>query len=445
MSVLDSARDHWLARHAAWAPTRAGEPAWLTALRREALDAFAASGLPHTRLEEWRHTNVAPIARVPFELSARGASPVSREALEAVSFPVYACSFAAFVDGHYRAELSSPRALAGGVRVLALTELLAREPERLAAELGRLVDAKSHPFAALATAFLDDGAALLVPRGVELAQPVHVVFASSGTQPDRVQHPRVLVVAEPRSRVQVIVDHVDLHPARGFTNAVIEVYVGQGAAVDLVLVQREADSVYHVSNFAARVDRDAQLSLHTLSLGGALVRSDASLLLAEEGARCRVHGLFAGSGQQLLDQHTLIDHAMPHGESRQLTKGILTGSARGVFRGRVIVRPGAQRSDAEQSNPNLLLSETAEIDSKPQLEIHADDVKCRHGASIGRLDEDALFYLRARGLEERAAREMLTRGFASELLDALPVPALGTALASLLGARLWGAAPGDAP
>jgi len=191
--------------------------------------------------------------------------------------------------------------------------------------------------------------------------------------------------------------------------------------------------------------RDARLSAHTLTLGGALVRSDAGFLLAEEGAACRIHGLFAGSGQQLLDHHTLVDHAMPHGESRQLTKGILTGSARGVFRGRVIVRPGAQRTDAEQSNPNLLLSAGAEVDSKPQLEIHADDVKCRHGSSIGRLDEDALFYLRARGLAERDAREVLTRGFAAELLDALPAPALGTALAARLGERLWGAAPeGDA-
>jgi Fe-S cluster assembly protein SufD len=164
------------------------------------------------------------------------------------------------------------------------------------------------------------------------------------------------------------------------------------------------------------------------------------VLLAEEGASCRLDGLFAGEAEQLLDHHTLIDHAMPHGTSRQLYKGILGGAARGVFRGRVIVRPGAQKTDAEQSNPNLLLSAGAEVDSKPQLEIHADDVQCRHGSSIGRLDEDALFYLRARGLDEAAARDLLMRGFAAEVLDALPVPALGTALASLLASRLGRAA-----
>jgi Fe-S cluster assembly protein SufD len=331
------------------------------------------------------------------------------------------------------------------VRTASLAELLAREPERLEAELGHEVDPKLHPFAALNAAFLDDGAVLFVPDGARLDQPVHVVFASSGARADRVRHPRVLVVAGRESRADVIVDHVDLAPARGFTNAVVEVRVAQGAELGLVLVQREADATFHVSNLAARVERDAHLSAHTVTLGGALVRNDATVLLAEQGASCRLHGLFAGEGEQLLDHHTLIDHAVPHGTSRQLCKGILGGSARGVFRGRVIVRPDARKTDAEQSNPNLLLSAAAEVASQPQLEIHADDVKCRHGSSIGRLDEDALFYLRARGLDEAEARDLLTRGFAAEVLDALPVPALGTALATLLAARLGRVTPGARP
>ena len=441
MGALEAARDHYLARHAAWAPARAGEPAWLARARGDALSAFADAGLPHVRLEAWRHTNVTPIARVPFELAEPGAA-VSREALESVSFPVYACSVFVFVDGFHRPELSAPRALSAGVRVESLAELVAREPERLAPELGHRIDPKLHPFAALNAAFLDDGAVLFVPEGARLEQPVHVVFASSGAQADRVRHPRVLVVAGRESRCDVIVDHVDLASARGFTNAVVEVRVARGAELGLVLVQREADATFHVSSLAARVERDAHLSAHTMTLGGALVRNDAGVLLAEEGASCRLHGLFAGERDQLLDHHTLIDHAVPHGTSRQLCKGILGGSARGVFRGRVIVRPQAQRTDAEQSNANLLLSRSAEVASQPQLEIHADDVKCRHGSSIGRLDEDALFYLRARGLDEAEARDLLTRGFAAELFDALPVPALGTALATLLGERLAGAAPG---
>jgi len=444
MGALETARDHYLARQAAFAAARADEPAWLARLRREAAACFADVGLPHTRLEEWRYTNVTPLARVSFELP-EGRADVSREVLEEVSFPVYACSVFVFVDGVHRPELSAPRAVSGGVRALSLAEVLAREPERIEAELGQVVDPKRHPFAALNTAFVDDGAVLLVPRGARLTQPVHVVFASSGAEADRVRHPRVLVVAGPESRSQVIVDYVDLAPARGFTNAVVEVRVEHGAELGLVLVQREADAAFHVSNLAARVEREAKLSAHTVTLGGALVRNDACVLLAEEGASCRLDALFAGEGEQLLDHHTLIDHAMPHGTSRQLYKGILGGAARGVFRGRVIVRPGAQKTDAEQSNPNLLLSAGAEVDSKPQLEIHADDVKCRHGASIGRLDEDALFYLRARGLDEAAARDLLMRGFAAEVLEALPVPALGTALSVLLAARLAGAYGGARP
>ena len=441
MGALETARDHYVARQAAWAAERPAGPAWLARMRREAAARFAEAGLPHTRQEEWRYTSLLPLARVPFEL-ATGSPKVSREVFERVSFPVYACSVFVFVDGVHRPELSAPRVFSGGVRALGLAELLASEPERVEAALGSLVDPKLHPFAALNTAFLDDGAVLLVPRGARLSQPIHIVFASSGAEPDRVRHPRVLVVAGPESQSQVIVDHVDLAPVRGFTNAVIEVLVERGAELGLILAQREADRTFHVSNLAARVERDARLSAHTVTLGGSLVRNDASVLLAEEGASCRLNGLFAGEGEQLLDHHTLIDHAMPHGESRQLYKGILGGSARGVFRGRVIVRPGAQRTDAEQSNPNLLLSAGAEVDSKPQLEIHADDVKCRHGSSIGRLDEDALFYLRARGLDEGEARDLLTRGFAAEVLDALPVQALGTALALLLATRFGRRATG---
>jgi Fe-S cluster assembly protein SufD len=292
---------------------------------------------------------------------------------------------------------------------------------------------KEHPFAALNTAFLDDGAALHVPPGATALPPAHVVFLASR---EAVQHPRVLVVAGAESRVALIQDFVTLGAAPGFTNAVTEVVAGPGSRVDLVLVQREGAASFHVSNLQVRQERDSRVAVHTLTLGGSLVRNDAVLVLADEGAELDLRGLFLGGGSQLVDNHTLVDHAMPHGTSRALYKGILGGRARGVFRGRVVVRPDAQRTDALQSNPNLLLSDGARIESQPQLEIYADDVRCNHGSSIGRLDSDALFYLRARGIDEPAAREILTRGFAAEILSALPVPALGEALAELLGERL---------
>ncbi|MBW1685783.1 MAG: Fe-S cluster assembly protein SufD, partial [Deltaproteobacteria bacterium] len=302
--------------------------------------------------------------------------------------------------------------------------------------LGRLVSLKEHAFAALNSAFLDDGAVLLVGPDANLAEPLHIVFVSTAAGTLRVRHPRLLIVAGEGSRVRVIVDHVCLGPPSGFTNAVAEVCVGQGAQVDLVLLQRERSDAFHVSNLAVRQERDSRFSSHTLTLGGALVRNDLGVVLEDEGADCTLHGLFVAGGEQLIDNHTLVDHAMPHGTSRELYKGILGGSSRGVFRGRVIVRPGAQKTDARQSNPNLLLADSAEIDTKPQLEIYADDVKCSHGSSIGQLEEDALFYLRSRGMAEPEARDLLTRGFAHEVIAALPVPALTDGLDALLGTRL---------
>ena len=269
-----------------------------------------------------------------------------------------------------------------------------------------------------------------------MEEPLHVVFVSTAAGALRVRHPRVLIVAGEGSRVRVIVDHVCLGGPSGFTNAVAEVCVGQDAQVDLVLLQRERSDAFHVSNLAVRQERDSRFSSHTLTLGGALVRNDLGVVLEDEGADCTLHGLFLAGGEQLIDNHTLVDHAMPHGTSRELYKGILGGSSRGVFRGRVIVRPGAQKTDARQSNPNLLLADSAEIDTKPQLEIYADDVKCSHGSSIGQLEEDALFYLRSRGVAEPEARDLLTRGFAHEVIAALPVPALTDGLDALLGTRL---------
>ena len=236
----------------------------------------------------------------------------------------------------------------------------------------------------------------------------------------------------------MVLDFASLGAAPHFTNAVIEVDVGPNASVELVLVQRESDAAFHVSLLRARVERDARFESHSVTLGGALVRNDLEIALVGEGADCTLRGLFAGNGSQRLDNHTLVDHAVPLGTSRELYKGILGGKSRGVFRGRVLVRPNAQKTDASQSNPNLLVSNTAEIDTKPQLEIYADDVKCNHGATIGQLDADALFYLRSRGIDERAAREVLTRGFAGEILAGLPVGELEAPLTELLLRRLAG-------
>ncbi len=445
MSALDAARDHYIERAGGFAASAGRQdPEWLRGLRADAAARFVEQGLPSRRLEEWRYTNVTPLASVGFELAGSESAQVTREAVEAISFPVFACSVFVFVDGRFRPELSSPRALSGSLRVESLAELRARAPERLAGRLGHLADVKSHPFVALATAFLDDGACLVIPRGTRVEQPVHVVQLASGAAPDQICHPRLLVIAEPDSHVTLIQDFVSLSGARGFTNAVAELTVEQGAALDFVLLQRENAQSFHVSDLEVRIARDARFSAHTLTLGGGFVRNDLNAVLEAEGASVRLEGLTVAGGTQLVDNHTVVDHALPHGESRQRYKSVLGGKARGIFRGRVIVRPDAQKTSAQQASANILLSEGAEIDAKPQLEIWADDVKCSHGATIGRLDENALFYLRSRGIDEARARDLLVQGFASEVLASLPSPALAEGLTELLREQMRSAGAGEA-
>lgn len=447
MSALDETRDRLVRAFGPFAAAETeGDPAWLATLRREALAAFRERGLPTPRDEEWRYTSLQPLTRLALAAPSPAGAMPTREELEELGSPLYACSCFVFVNGRYAEALSVPRRLAGEARVESLARLRREEPEALEAgdhargRLGDRVDPKQHPFAALNTAFLDDGALLRVPEGRALSSPVHLVFvtlpAGGAADEAAVSHPRVRIELGAQSRATVIQDHVSLGDGPAFTNALSEVDVGRGARLDLVLLQRENAAAVHVSGLHGRVARDGRLVAHTATLGGRLVRNDLGVLLSEEGAECDLLGLFLGTGDSVLDNHTLVDHAVPHGTSRELYKGILADRSRGVFRGRVLVRPDAQKTDATQSNPNLLLSDAAEIDTKPQLEIHANDVRCSHGSAIGQLDPEALFYLRTRGLGEREARRVLTRGFAHEVTARLPGEALTERVDEILAERL---------
>lgn len=433
MKELAAARERFLAQAAA----RAGEaaPAWLAALRKGGAAAFADAGLPSTELEEWRYTNVAPLARIPFEPSAPGAD-VARDEVEAIAVPVFACSAFVFVDGRYAPALSSPGGLVGEVRVRSLAAAASEGGVR-PAPLGELADPKLHPFAALQAALFEDGAIVEVPSGASCAPPIHLVFVTTGRAGlARASFPRVVVDAGRGSRALVVQDHVSLGAGPRFVDGVTEVHVGEDAALELVVLQRESDETYHVGNVQARVERDGRFTSRTLTLGGAFVRNDLGVLLAGPGAECDLDGLFHGAGTRLVDNHTFVDHASPHATSRELYKGVLGGRSKGVFRGRILVRPDAQKTNARQSNANLILSDGAEVDTKPQLEIWADDVRCSHGATIGRLDPEALFYLRSRGLGEGTARDLLTRGFAAEVLQRVGSEALAEAAGELLLASL---------
>ncbi|MCH8133015.1 MAG: Fe-S cluster assembly protein SufD [Myxococcales bacterium] len=442
MKPLDAARERWISLAEKFAAERADDDAWLRDLRAESLARFADQGFPNTKQEEWRYTRVTPMAEVPFQLGCPATTPVTRSAIEDKASPVFACSLYVFVDGRFEPALSA-LATRTDVHVESLRALdAAIEPP-----LGSLVDTKQHPFAALSTALLDDGAVLRVPKGAQVTDPLHLVFVATGSREPRATQPRLFIDASENSRVQVIQDFVSLSDDVGLTNGVSEIRVGAGAQVDLVTIQRENAGSFHFSNVSARLGRDARFSHHNLTLGGRLVRNDLEVVLEEEGADCTLNGLFIGAGEQVIDNHTLLDHAVPHGTSRQLYKGILGGRSRGVFRGRVIVRPNAQKTVAYQSNPNLLLTTGARVDSKPQLEIYANDVKCGHGSSIGQLDQDAIFYLRTRAISEPRARQLLTRGFAQQILAALPVAALTEGLHEPLGDRLAEAtsSPGSKP
>lgn len=430
MSEREAARDRFvvLARRAA--EERSGEPAGLAERRAEALALFAEAGLPSTRQEEWRYTNLEPLARIAFDLSAPGAA-APRGEVEAVAAPFFACSAFVFVDGRLAPALSTPGGLAGGVRVRGLADGL---PD----VFGRQADQKQHPFAALNTALFADVAYVSVPAGAHLAEPIHLVFVATGDDAPRASFPRVAVEAGAGSRALVIQDHVTLGRGPRLTAAVTEVAVAENAALELVVLQRESDASWHFGNVQARLARDARFASRTLTLGGALVRNDLGAVIDGVGAECDLDGLFVGAGSRLVDNHTTVDHASPHGTSRELYKGILADRSRGVFRGRIAVRPDAQKTDARQSNANLLIGTGAEIDTEPQLEIWADDVRCSHGASIGRLDPDALFYLRSRGIGEDAARDLLLRGFAAEVLRKVGSEPLAEALGELLALRLSG-------
>ena len=362
--------DHYLDQHRAFEATRSDDPAWLRSLRRDAIERFGELGFPSTRLEEWRYTNVAGIAKRALALEGAGGSTAGTPGLEAAD----------------------------------LRERLARCP-----------DAKDQAFRLLNDAFISDLARVSFAANQD--EPIQLRLAC--TTADAVRHPRVLVDVAPGTQATLV---LDLDGAAGLTNLVADIDVGDDASLELVIAQPGSarSAHFHVTSVSARVARNGRLRSRTLTSGGTLVRNDLDVVLAGEGAECRLEGLFLAADSQLVDNHTSVDHAVPHCSSHELYKGILADRARGVFRGRVLVRPDAQKTDATQSNPNLLLGAGAEIDTKPQLEIYADDVKCSHGATVGQLDEDALFYLRSRGIGEGAARALLVRAFAAEILDTLP-------------------------
>lgn len=414
---------------------------WLTALREDGFAQFADTGFPTTNVEDWRFTNVAPIAKTEFQLARprEQALAVLPDQIESYQVPDVAARLV-FVNGHFAPEFSSLAALPAGVFAANLAALLDKDPQRLEAHLGKYLNIKRDPFCALNTAFLEDGAFIHIRRGAALQPPIHLLFISVADQVPLLNHPRNLIVAENGSELTVIEELVSLGNTAVFCNAATELVAGEGAVVSHYRIERENPVTFQISTLRVQQDKSANVATHSVLLGGALVRNNVHPVLAGEGGDCLINGLFLGRGREHLDNYMLVEHKSPHCESRQFYHGILDDHAHGVFHGRIIVHKDAQKTDAKQTNRNLLLSDDAQIDTKPQLEIFADDVKCTHGATIGQIEENALFYLRARGIDELSARRLLLEAFASECLDRMKEGTARTHVAHLIRAHISGMA-----
>jgi len=421
----------------------AGAPAWLREIREGAIARFSALGFPTTKQEAWRFTSVAPIAATHFAPPASGVPPLALRDIAALSIiGTEGGPRIVFVDGRYAPGLSSLTGLPEGVQATSLAAATRPGPggELARRHLARYAPWQDSAFAALNTAFLADGAFVHVARDTALAQPLEVLFlATSGagsTDGPTVSHPRSLFVVERGARAALIESYASLGDGVQWTNAVTETVVGEGARVELYRVQREGRNAYHIATTQSRQERDSYLALHALTLGGSLARHDITTVLDGPGAELILNGLYLLGGSQHADHHTVIDHAQPHCASHEFFNGVLAERAHGVFNGRIIVRPGAQRTDSKQTNNNLLLSTEARADSQPQLEIYADDVKCTHGSTVGPLDQTALYYLRSRGLSPETARSLVTYGFAAEILGRMQRPDVRERLDGLVRAGL---------
>ena len=410
------------------------EPSWLAILRDRGMQRFEELGFPTIHDEDWRFTNVAPITSrelhpaADISLDPSDLAPFAIEGLDAARL--------VFVNGRFAPGLSRTRALPKGVTVSNLAAAIASGDGVVEQSFGRLADLESNAFTALGTALFEDGVFVHVPARMVVDSPIHAIFVTVPGSETSQMHPRSLIVAERESQVSVIEDHVSLGEGIAFTNALTEVVAGEGTRVRHLRLERENMEAMSILALHSEQGRDSDFASHSALLGGALVRNGIYPSLRGTGCTSLLNGIYVAVGSQHHDTHMRVRHAEPHCGSRQFYRGILDDRARGVFSGRIIVHEGAQKTDAKQTCMNLLLSDESHVEAKPQLEIYADDVKCTHGATVGQIDMDALFYLQARGLDETVARTLLIFAFANEVLDRIEIEPVRKLLRSLVGDRL---------
>lgn len=395
-------------------------PDWARSLRLSAITRFETLGFPTTRNEDWHFTSVAPIVESGLTPSAVPSGSVTTDELSPYTFGADWHQLV-FVNGRFDASLSNVDSLPDGVRAMPLAQAFGELPILVEQHLSKIASFDAHAFTALNTAFMTDGAVIHVKGDVDVGLPIHLVFVSDASIVSGVTQPRNLIVLDRFAKATVLETYCAIGHDTGvyLTNAVTEAVIGDGATLTHIKLQRESERAFHVGTFDARQARDSHLVQFSFATGAALSRTNVYTELRGEGCGATLNGLYLGDAEQTIDHQTRIEHVEPNCYSRELYKGILDGSSHGVFNGKVFVHPAAQKTDGKQTNNTLLLSERAQIDTKPQLEIFADDVKCTHGATVGRLDETSLFYMKSRGIDARTARELLTYAFAADVLETI--------------------------
>jgi Fe-S cluster assembly protein SufD len=412
-------------------------PAGLLTRRREAFERFSRAGFPTAKDEEWRFTPVTPITRTIWRFDGQSdGRTVSASELLPYRFGAADWCTLVFVDGHFNPELSHRPALPAGVTVATLSEALERDPALVERTYARVATPDLTPFAALNTAFAREGAIIRIAAGVEVPEPIHLLYVTTTAATGLAVQLRTVLLVERNARAQLVESYAGLGSSTSFHNVVTEVVVGESAWVEHTRIQRESETAFHVGLTQIEQARGSHYRSFTLAAGGAIARHDLRARLSGENVETLLYGLYLGRGEQLVDNHTVIFHDRPNCRSWEVYKGILDGKSHAVFNGKVFVQPEAQKTDAKQTNRNLLLSDGAKVDTKPQLEIFADDVKCTHGATVGRIDESAFFYLQSRGIPRAQAQQVLTYAFAAEVVNEVASAPVREALDALVAARL---------
>ncbi len=412
-------KDQYLANFAEFERQASGSvPDWLHQLRKASILQVAEYGFPTIRDEDWKYTNLAALSRIPFHLPTPAQLPDLLSDHWMLGLPG---ARLVFINGFFDERLSRREGLPESVEIKSLSQALIEQPELLSRHIGRYADPAEHAFTALNAAFLREGAFVSVPAGTVLETPIYLIYVSTRCDQPFAVHPHNLLLLGANSQVKLVEGYLGDSDATYFCNPVTELAAGDGSIVDHYTVQAEGANGHHIGTLRTWQERNTALRLASFDIGGSLTRHNLTVTLDGEGGNALLYGLYLGSSEQHIDNHTRIEHVKPHCDSRELYKGILTDSSRAVFHGRIVVSKGAQKTDSKQTNNNLLLSNEALVNTKPQLEIYADDVKCTHGATIGRLEEEALFYLRSRGIGKQEAANLLIYAFASEVIGQVRV------------------------